>query len=119
MTSAYDNGDCPEVQTYHRLRIARMHAGLDPQQLAEKIGVSRNTISNAELGRVNTRRVVINAWALACGVSAHWIMTGLPPEGWQDSTSALGIISAERQLHHQLKQRFIPQKNLLKRLTEK
>lgn len=79
MTSAYDQGSCPTVEVYHRMRIARQHAGLEQGDLAERIGVSRNTISNAENNRVQPRRLLINAWALACGVPVSWILTGQTP----------------------------------------
>lgn len=81
MTSAYDQGHIPEILVRHRLRIAREEAGLDQDQLAETIGVSRNTIGNIEKGKLKTapRKIVINAWALACGVPVTWILTGHPP----------------------------------------
>lgn len=95
MTSAYNQGVCPEVQIRHRLRIAREHAGYDQGQLADLVGVSRNTISNAETGAVEPRRIIVNAWALACGVPVDWIITGKPPNDDPDPTSGLRIISNE------------------------
>ena len=95
MTSAYNQGVCPEVQIRHRLRIAREHAGYDQGQLADLVGVSRNTISNAETGAVEPRRIIVNAWALACGVPVDWIITGKPPNDDPDPTSGLRIIRNE------------------------
>ena len=92
MTSAYNDGVCPQVQVRHRLRIAREHAGYDQGQLAELVGVSRNTISNAETGTVEPRKIVVNAWALACGVPADWIWTGKQPEDDPDPSSGQRII---------------------------
>ena len=92
MTSAYEQGSVPTIQVRHRLRIAREYAGLDQGQLADLIGVSRNTISNAECGAVQARKIVINAWALACGVPASWIATGEPQGDGPGPTSGLGII---------------------------
>lgn len=66
----------PEIELRHRLRIAREFAGLDLGQLAERMGVSRNTVSNYEHGNTAPRKIVLNAWALACGVSLDWIQTG-------------------------------------------
>lgn len=94
MTSAYNQGEIPDVLPRHRLRIAREHAGLDQSQLAEFIGVSRNTISNAETGNVAPRKIVVNAWALACGVPVTWIWTGEPP-AVPPPTSGLGITSPD------------------------
>ncbi len=73
MTSAYESGQVPPILQRHRLRIAREFAGLEQEELAEVIGVSRNTIGNAEKGRVRPRRIVLNAWALACGVPVSWL----------------------------------------------
>ncbi|OZE95136.1 hypothetical protein CH302_19545 [Rhodococcus sp. 15-2388-1-1a] len=76
MTTAYESGKVPEILRHHRLRIAREEAGLEQGQLAELIGVSRNTIGAAEKKDGNPRRIVINAWALACGVPVSWLETG-------------------------------------------
>lgn len=76
VTTLYEGGHAPRITQRHRLRIAREEAGYDQHQLAEAIGVSRNTINNAEKGRVEPRRIVLNAWAMACGVPVSWIITG-------------------------------------------
>jgi len=67
----------------HRLRIAREEAGFDQEQLAAEIGVSRRTVLNAERGYVEPLRVVIKAWALACGVRLSWLVTG--DDGFPDT----------------------------------
>lgn len=95
MTVAFDQGFCPPIEVRHRLRIAREYAGYDQDQLAETIGVSRNTVGNAEKGRVAARKIVINAWAMACGVPVSWILTGEPPKDQPGPSSDLRIISAE------------------------
>ena len=76
MTSAYESGQVPPILVRHRLRIAREYAGLEQDELANQIGVSRNTVGNAERGHVTPRRIVLNAWALVCGVPVSWIITG-------------------------------------------
>lgn len=76
MTTAYESGIVPEIEVRHRLRIAREFANLDQKELADLIGVSRTTVGNAETGFVKPRKITINAWALACGVPASWILTG-------------------------------------------
>lgn len=84
MTSAFDRGRVPPIDIRHRLRIAREYAGFEQAELAELIGVSRSSIGNAEKGRVQVRKIVINAWAMACGVPATWLTTGLPPDNGPD-----------------------------------
>ena len=66
----------PPVELRHRLRIAREYASLDQTELAELMCVSRSTISNAERGHGATRKIVINAWSNATGVSKQWLLTG-------------------------------------------
>lgn len=40
------------------------------------MGISRQSVGSAENGRTKPRRITINAWALACGVPAYWLLTG-------------------------------------------
>lgn len=69
----------PEWTLADRLRKARETAGLDQQQLANAIGVARQTISNYEKGHTATRpmALVIRQWALATGVDEQWLRTGI------------------------------------------
>ena len=76
MTSAYESGTIPPIELKHRLRIAREYAGMEQGDLAEAMGVTRSTISNAETGKGHPQRTTINLWALACGVPASWLKTG-------------------------------------------
>lgn len=62
------------------MRIAREYAGLEQEELAARMGVTRSTISNAENGNGKPRRTTVNAWALACGVPASWITSGTAPD---------------------------------------
>ncbi|MGN7134599.1 MULTISPECIES: helix-turn-helix domain-containing protein [Rhodococcoides] len=67
----------PRFTVHDRLKKAREAAGLDQRELAERMGVSRGTISNyeADSGK-SLRKIVINAWALATGVPVEWIESG-------------------------------------------
>ena len=96
MTSAYDQGNVPVIEVRHRLRIAREYAGLDQEQLADRMETARSTVSNAEQGKGTPRRSTVNAWALACGVPAGWIWTGEHPGDRPDGGSGLGIIRPEK-----------------------
>lgn len=58
------------------MRKAREDAGLDQGQLAELIGVSRNTVSGTERRTNNPRKHVVMAWAMATGVPYEWLVTG-------------------------------------------
>ena len=79
MTVAVEPGRVPQWTIGDRLRKAREDAGLDQGQLAEAMEVSRKTIGNNETGRVQPRRIVVRAWALATGVSFDWLWDGTTP----------------------------------------
>lgn len=95
MTVAFEQGRIPPIEIRHRLRIAREFAGLDQEQLADLVGVSRGTIGNAETGRAHPRKILVNAWALACGVPSSWLQTGEVDEGPDGPNSGLRIIRPE------------------------
>lgn len=59
-----------------RLRKAREDAGMSQAQLAVAIGISRNTVSNAELGDRTPLTVTLRAWAEVTGVPVQWLQTG-------------------------------------------
>jgi transcriptional regulator with XRE-family HTH domain len=67
----------PEWTPGDRFRKARLDAGLKQHELADLIGVDKNTIGNYENG-VTTRyqKIVLNQWALATGVPVSWLRDG-------------------------------------------
>lgn len=69
----------PQFNKGDRLRKAREEAGYDQRDFAEHIGVSRQTITNAEKGHKAVRKITINAWALATGVPVEWLEHGTAP----------------------------------------
>lgn len=98
----------PGFTLQDRLRKAREYAGLDQQQLADRMGVSRGTVGNAEHGKVKVRAITIRAWALACGVDATWLEHGTTPpprppfrepltfgsEGWEFESLRARMVTA-------------------------
>lgn len=105
MTSAYEAGTIPVIGVQHRLRIAREFAGLEQADLAEMVGISRTSVSNAESGKTRPRKITLNAWALATGVPVTWLQTGeapadpdggdegsaVPPAGLEPATCGLTV----------------------------
>lgn len=61
--------------------IARTEAGLSQLDLAQLIGISRTSVSNAEAGTVKPRKITVNQWALATGVPVSWLESGATPAG--------------------------------------
>ncbi|OZF47677.1 helix-turn-helix transcriptional regulator [Rhodococcus sp. 14-2470-1a] len=101
MTTVYDQGRVPEILPKHRLRIARDNAGLEQNELADIIGISRQSVSNAESGKSTPRKVVFNAWALATGVPVQWLLTGEAesprPDGDPNGGSQLPRLDSNQQ----------------------
>ncbi|MFC3952660.1 helix-turn-helix transcriptional regulator [Aeromicrobium fastidiosum] len=72
-----------------RLELARRGAGFTQDELAKVIEVSRSTVRRAETGAAETKRPLLAAWAMATGVSAKWLETGIAPtdDGGGDSSA--------------------------------
>ena len=66
----------PEWSLGDRLRKARSLTGMTVAEFAAHIGVSDRTINNAENDKRAVRRITLNAWAMATGVSLAWLETG-------------------------------------------
>ena len=66
----------PEWTQGDRLRKARLMTGQTTREFAETIGVSQKTICNAEADAHTTRKIVLNAWAMATGVPVEWLRDG-------------------------------------------
>jgi len=69
-------GTVPSWTLTDRLRKARESAGLDQRAFAERIGVSRSSITNYETGHTHPRDSILKLWALGTGVPLEWIKTG-------------------------------------------
>lgn len=74
-----DAGVIPRFTMGDRLRKARELTGLDQAAFAREIGVSRNTVGNAETDSVRVRRITLRAWAMRTGVPVEWLETGETP----------------------------------------
>jgi transcriptional regulator with XRE-family HTH domain len=76
--------------TGERIRLARKWAGLNQDEVATRMGLSRASISNWELGQ-GIKRGNLLSFAQIAGVSAEWLMTGEPnlaPRGEKASDQA-------------------------------
>ena len=59
-----------------RLRFARERTGFQQAELADMIGVHRNTVSNYERDKGAKKLGVLIAWSRATGVDLDWIVEG-------------------------------------------
>lgn len=69
-------GIVPEFGQGDRLRKARELTGLTVREFAEVLGVSHQTVTNAEKSHRPVRKITMNAWAFHTGVDALWLETG-------------------------------------------
>jgi transcriptional regulator with XRE-family HTH domain len=86
-------GRVPVLTLAQRLRIARENASLEQRDLAERVGIARNSVINYERGHTAPRRPVLVAWAMATDVDLGWLETGeggpaLPPDDGTPVTTA-------------------------------
>ncbi|MDO4791867.1 MAG: helix-turn-helix transcriptional regulator [Buchananella hordeovulneris] len=67
----------PHFTIHDRLRKAREAAGLEQQELADRMEVSRGSISNHERAATSAPRpTMVRKWARATGVSYDWLQHG-------------------------------------------
>ena len=59
-----------------RMQKALDVSGVSVRQMADELGVSRNTASNYLHGHTKPSRSVLRVWALRTGVPFEWIATG-------------------------------------------
>ena len=73
----------PEWDLADRLRKALRHSGLGPREMADYLGVARNTVSTWINGRIVPSAPVVRLWAQRTGVDYGWLR-----DGHQDGDSA-------------------------------
>ena len=69
----------PQFKQHHRLRLALEVAGLSVQDMADYLGVERNSVGRWINGHTAPRKQTLRLWALYCGVPLEWLETGQAP----------------------------------------
>lgn len=69
----------PEWDTADRMRKAIRFADIGVQEMADYLGVGRNTVSTWINGRIAPSTQTVRLWALRCGVDYEWLATGQIP----------------------------------------
>lgn len=64
----------------HRLALALEAADVEPEEMADTLGVSRATVYNYMAGTRNPKLGMVKQWALRCYVPWEWIVTGELPD---------------------------------------
>lgn len=85
MSAVDEQQRIPSFTVGDRLRKAREKAGLDQEQFAHEIGVSRGTVSNYERADsvADLKKPFLMAWAMRTDVPFDWLVSGkvLIPQG--------------------------------------
>lgn len=77
--SAQTAGLIPVWTRGDRLGRALRAAGVQKQEMADYLGVSRNTVGNYIADRGDPSRATMIAWAMKCGVNLAWLEHGEAP----------------------------------------
>ena len=76
---------CRGVQTVNsRIKELRQALGLSQREFGERLGVSRDVISNLEYGRSQPKEVFIRHLCQQYGVNEPWLTDGMGPMFGQD-----------------------------------
>lgn len=60
----------------NRVRVVRKALNLSQREFGEKLGVSRDVISNIEYGRVQPKKLLLQHMCQQYKVNEHWLETG-------------------------------------------
>jgi len=83
-------GNVPQWTITDRLRKSRELTGLDQIEFADRIGVSRGTVSNYERGSKSHQKSTLMTWAMGSGVPLEWLLTGQESSPTSPSSAANG-----------------------------
>jgi transcriptional regulator with XRE-family HTH domain len=86
----------PEWDVADRMRKALRESGVGVQEIADYLGVARNTVSTWINGRIEPSKQTLRLWALRCGVSYEWLETGRTPSHWGDEGQPLPDATAAK-----------------------
>jgi transcriptional regulator with XRE-family HTH domain len=76
MSEAAGTPAVPEWDVADRLRKSLRVAGIGVAEMADYLGVSRTSVSNWINGRIAPSIQTLRLWALRCGVSYPWLLSG-------------------------------------------
>lgn len=85
----------PEWDLADRMKKALRHAELPAGEMAEYLGVGRNTVSTWINGRIEPSTQTLRLWALRCGVPYEWLRDGIGASSQHNG----GIMSAGTLTH--------------------
>ena len=66
----------PEFDLADRMRKGLREAGVTVQQMADYLGVVRNTVGTWINGRNQPSPQTVRLWAMRCGINHYWLVHG-------------------------------------------
>ena len=76
MTEQPASAVMPQWDTADRMRKALRESGMSVQQIADYLGVARNTVSTWINGRIEPSAQTLRLWAMVTGVNYRWLCHG-------------------------------------------
>lgn len=76
MSIDVEAGNIPPFELSDRLRRSLRHAGMGVQEMADYLGVSRNSVGNWINGHKEPGVAYVKLWALRTGVPYQWLAHG-------------------------------------------
>jgi transcriptional regulator with XRE-family HTH domain len=67
----------PQWDTADRMRKALREANVGVQEMADYLGVARNTVSTWINGRIRPSKQTLRLWSMRCGVPYRWLADGV------------------------------------------
>lgn len=89
----------PQFQQYHRLRLALEVEDIGVQEMADYLGVERNSVSRWINGRTQPSKQTLRLWAMRTGVPLEWLETGAPPPGLEPGTYGFTVCPCHRHVY--------------------
>lgn len=90
MSRDHRGGTVPEWTVGDRLRKAREFAGIGVEQMAERLGRQRNSITRWERSSA-VQLMVVKLYALETGVPVEWLVGDDAPKGGAPLTSGVTL----------------------------
>jgi transcriptional regulator with XRE-family HTH domain len=101
----------PEWDLADRMRKSLRESGIGVQEMADYLGVARNTVSTWINGKITPSTQTMRLWSLRCGVPYEWLSSGLVSrtEGGPGGSSVIAcsvITAGERAARMAMHPRF-------------
>lgn len=106
----------------NRIKIVREALNLSQREFGEKLGVSRDVISNIEYGRVQPKKLLLQHMCQQYKVNEHWLETGegeMFDEGFESEDKFDEALSIFKSLRPEFQDYALDQIKKLAELQEK